>query len=323
MVAPLVAEETSTDARQKAIVAGLKLVQKAADSYPKQRKCFSCHHQTMPIMAMVEARRAGFKIDEAVLKATTEFALRSFSSRHERLNSGKGIGGRAMTVSYGLWTLDLVKHPHDETTQAMVEFLLKSQIEDGHWSRNSNRPPLQESEITSTVMSVHFMQKYADESQKPRVAESVAKAKKWLFAAKINSQEDRNSQLSALLMLRGEKEKVAAVKAAILKAQRADGGWGQIDSMESDAYATGQTLWTLRHMGTKSDDEEFRRGVAFLLKTQQDDGSWFVKTRAKPVQVFFDNGDPHGKSQFISTAATAWAIAALAMDRETERDKKK
>jgi hypothetical protein len=27
--------------------------------------------------------------------------------------------------------------------------------------------------------------------------------------------------------------------------------------------------------------------------------------------VFFDNGDPHGKSQFISFAATGWAVLAL------------
>jgi hypothetical protein len=27
---------------------------------------------------------------------------------------------------------------------------------------------------------------------------------------------------------------------------------------------------------------------------------------------FFDNGDPHGKDQFISIAATCWAVAALA-----------
>jgi N-acyl-D-amino-acid deacylase len=36
------------------------------------------------------------------------------------------------------------------------------------------------------------------------------------------------------------------------------------------------------------------------------------------VQVFFDNGDPHGKHQFISVAATCWAVAALAAALEPE-----
>jgi N-acyl-D-amino-acid deacylase len=36
-----------------------------------------------------------------------------------------------------------------------------------------------------------------------------------------------------------------------------------------------------------------------------------VQTRSRPVQVFFDNGDPGGKSQFISFLATGWATLAL------------
>jgi N-acyl-D-amino-acid deacylase len=56
------------------------------------------------------------------------------------------------------------------------------------------------------------------------------------------------------------------------------------------------------------------------LRTQHDDGSWLVETRSKPVQVYFDNGDPHGKSQFISVAATSWAVAALARTKQAPVD---
>jgi N-acyl-D-amino-acid deacylase len=98
----------------------------------------------------------------------------------------------------------------------------------------------------------------------------------------------------------------------ILSAQRFDGGWPAHEQLGSDAYATGQTLTVLARTGTPADDPAFRRGVEYLLRTQEADGSWFVATRARPVQVFFDNGDPHGRSQFISIPATAWAVAALA-----------
>jgi len=54
------------------------------------------------------------------------------------------------------------------------------------------------------------------------------------------------------------------------------------------------------------------RARSYLLRTQKEDGSWFVKSRSKPIQKFFDSGDPHGKDQFISMAATSWATAALA-----------
>jgi hypothetical protein len=67
----------------------------------------------------------------------------------------------------------------------------------------------------------------------------------------------------------------------------------------------------LRRAGVPSDHTAYRKGVAYLLKTQTPEGAWLVKTRSKPVQRFFDNGDPGGKDQFISFAATGWAVQAL------------
>lgn len=46
---------------------------------------------------------------------------------------------------------------------------------------------------------------------------------------------------------------------------------------------------------------------------QLQDGSWFQKRRALPVQPYFDNGFPHGDDQWISVAATNWAVMALAL----------
>ncbi len=41
---------------------GLPLIQQAAANYPKHRKCFSCHHQTLPMLVMVAAPRRGWKL---------------------------------------------------------------------------------------------------------------------------------------------------------------------------------------------------------------------------------------------------------------------
>ena len=97
-----------------------------------------------------------------------------------------------------------------------------------------------------------------------------------------------------------------------MQAQHPDGGWGQTAGRPSDAYATGQVLFVLTKTGTRRDDPAARRAAAYLLRTQHADGSWRVETRAKPVQPDFDNGDPHGKHQFLSVAAGSWAVAALA-----------
>ncbi len=61
------------------------------------------------------------------------------------------------------------------------------------------------------------------------------------------------------------------------------------------------------------DDPVYQRGVAHFLKTQREDGSWMVKSRVIPLQVYFDSGFPHGTDQFISAAGTSWAAIALTL----------
>jgi N-acyl-D-amino-acid deacylase len=52
--------------------------------------------------------------------------------------------------------------------------------------------------------------------------------------------------------------------------------------------------------------------VAFLLSTQQADGSWHVKSRAVKFQPYFQSGFPYDHDQWISASGTAVAAMALA-----------
>jgi len=84
--------------------------------------------------------------------------------------------------------------------------------------------------------------------------------------------------------------------------------------LESDAYATGSALVALHEPGElASGDAAFQKGLAYLLKTQLDDGSWRVVSRSKPFQPYYESGFPHGKDQFISCAASAWATWAMVL----------
>jgi squalene cyclase len=87
--------------------------------------------------------------------------------------------------------------------------------------------------------------------------------------------------------------------------------------MQSDAYATGEALVALSEAGMASRNPVYRRGVEFLLKTQLADGSWFVQTRSHQTQIYFESGFPHGRSQFISAAATNWATRALILSENS------
>jgi len=296
-----------------AVERGLPLVSQAAARYGEHRQCFSCHHQTLPMLATVAARGAGLAVDEKLLKDQGDFTHTWFGFEHEDLKSGKGIGGKALTVSYGLWTLGLAGRQPDETSQAMVTYLLKTQEADGFWGLHTSRPPMEDSRETTTVLSIIGLKKYAAESQRTEADAAIEKAKRWIEKCEPVSQEDRVSRLWSLHLLGCSAEAIVAARDAVLLAQRDDGGWSQLDTMESDAYATGQTLCVLLMTGGKPADEAVRRGLEYLLEQQEKDGSWHVATRSKPVQVYFDNGDPHGKDQFISTPASCWALVALAM----------
>lgn len=75
---------------------------------------------------------------------------------------------------------------------------------------------------------------------------------------------------------------------------------------------TEQTLVALALTETITPDHfVYQNGLNYLLSTEFDDGSWFVKTRAWPMQPLFDSQFPHGKDQWISASATTWATMAM------------
>lgn len=311
---PLRAAEPAApaDGLRQAVSSGTALAEKAAKNYPKNRQCFACHHQTMPLLAAASAGPKGIEFDAGLPASIADFTYASFAAKLDSMKEGKGIGGSSLTVGYGLYTLELAGRKPDETTDAMAVFLLKNQRENGSWEPQTSRPPLEDSDLMCTVLAVRGLTKWAAKTEESAAKDAIAKAKTWLSAAPAKSGEDLNARLWGLSMLAAEPEALAKAREAVLAGQRDDGGWGQLPDMASDAYGTGQTLYILQATGLAASEPAYQRGVKFLLSTRQPDGSWLVKTRSKPIQKIFDNGDPHGEHQFISTTATCWAVAALA-----------
>src|SRR5262249_18243324 len=144
-----------------------------------------------------------------------------------------------------------------------------------------------------------------------RIDEAVARGRDWLLNNKPETTEDKVFHLQGLIHAGVAREEIDRARSRLLEEQRRDGSWGQLSELAGDAYATGSALVALHAAGLETNDAAYQQGVAYLLKTQRDDGAWIVETRSRPVQVFFDNGDPGGKSQFISLASTGWAVLAL------------
>jgi squalene cyclase len=131
------------------------------------------------------------------------------------------------------------------------------------------------------------------------------------LASKPKTTEDQVFRLRGLVHVEADVKEIDAARALVLRGQKPDGSWAQLTDLPGDAYATGTALVALRSSGLPQDHPAFRRGMKFLLSTQREDGSWQVATRSRPIQTFFDNGDPGGASQFISFTATNWAVLGL------------
>ena len=318
----------ATNTVESATRRGLMLVTRAASNWQQHKTCFSCHHQTLPMLTAVTAERMGLPLDAAWLKSQAQTTHKYFADRTEDLDEGNHVPGGSTTAGYGLWALSLADRPADQTTASIVNYLLKiqgvarlqgrapsdlSRLPNGRWTTSCRRPPLQGSDVADTVLALVGMERYATAAQRPQLAKARAAAERWLAQAPLATQEDRIWRLWGLHRLKGDAAAQASVRQGIMATQLKDGGWAPADGQPGDAFATGQTLFVLRQTGSPPDDPAVMRARDYLLRTQHADGSWRVESRVKlKAQPYFENGDPHGEHQFLSTAATAWATAALA-----------
>ena len=119
-------------------------------------------------------------------------------------------------------------------------------------------------------------------------------------------------RLMGLVWTGAPQPRIAEAINAIRARQEVDGGWSQFSRTEPDAYATGLSLYALHVAGVPASDPAYRKGVAYLLGSQYQDGAWLVKTHSFPVQVYFESGFPFGRHQWISAAGTSWASLAIA-----------
>jgi ankyrin repeat protein len=295
-----------------AIERALPLLQQADVAFLKKSGCVSCHNNSLTAMTVTAARRKNVRVDDRVTVDQRQRITQYLESWRNRTLQGVSIPGDADTISYLLIGLAAAGQPPGLETDAQALFLKRAQFADGHWETFANRPPIESSVIAVTASSLRAMQVYTPPARRAEFDKAIAAGAAWLQAATPRVNEDRVFQLLGLKWTNAPKALIHAAANALLKEQRSDGGWAQLPTLESDAYATGQSLYALVESAAMMPrDPAYRRGVDFLVKRQLSDGSWFVRTRALPIQPLFDAGFPHGPDAFISAAATNWAALAL------------
>jgi len=295
-----------------AVTRSLPLLQRADDVFLQKSTCVSCHNNSLTAMTVSLARGSGIPVDEAMARKQAKAVGAYLDSWRDRVLQGIGIPGDNDTISYILLGLAAEKFPANPSTDAMVRFLRYQQSPAGFWLPLAHRPPLEGSIITATALTLRAIKEYAPAHDRAAYMSLVARGAAWIAKSEPVTTEDFAFKVLGLHWGDANREEVQAAAQTLIAQQRVDGGWSQLATMQSDAYATGQVLVALAHSGVvAATHPAYKGGVEFLLKTQAADGSWHVRRRAVPLQPHFEAGFPYGKDQFISAAATNWAVMAL------------
>jgi hypothetical protein len=319
----------TTEQIRQTVDRAIGYLQTESAAWLKTRKCAACHHVPMPLWALGEAERQGYAIDKQFVNETVESLL---GSKDNLLASkifpnpadppdprpqGRGLNmGLPMLVVAARSFAGLEEGPR-QSLKLIADEIVKKQQADGSWEffATLRRPPINESQTTDAAWIIMALadETAADAPEVQRAA--LAKAIAWLDAAKP-ADLHQDKALRVLLGVRAGgppgTTQNAAMQTAItelLTLQRADGGWSQtVPDPQSDAFATGQTLYALSLAGCTVEQPAIRRGIDFLVATQTPDGSWPMVSRSTP------DGSP-GSSKLltpITCAASSWATLGLA-----------
>ncbi|MGH9662118.1 MAG: hypothetical protein ACRD96_26450 [Bryobacteraceae bacterium] len=313
---PLMAAAQEPAAVQKAAEKSIRLLQSSAAQFFRHSGCISCHHQSIPGMAISVARERGLAVDDSLARQIVKMNLAVFSPHRENLVQAiNTVPASPKVSSYALLHMAAEKQPADGLTDAMVHDLAQKQRANGSWRDGDRRPPLGYSDLAATALTLRALDLYAPAGRRAEFDRRIARAREWLAAAEPADSEERAYRLLGLAWAKARRADQEKASRALAADQRTSGGWSQRATLEPDAYATAQALVALHHGGMTASDPVYQRGVKHLLATQREDGSWHVKTRAMGFQPYFESGFPHGPDQWISAAATGWAVMALAYTR--------
>ena len=281
----------------------------------KRGGCNSCHTQMLPAAAAALARERGIKAPKTIAQIPLEVLERS--PERAMNNAGAGVG----TVAYEVFGYAATRRPADEYTDSLVHYLKRMQEKEGYWdSGRGTRPPLGTDDFITTALVVNALKVYSREVEQADTRKRLALAAGWLEAGKPLNTQERAFHLLGLKWTGGDGSVIEKAVKSLAATQRADGGFAQPPTMGSDAYATGEALYALHVAGgMDTGDAVYQKGVRYLLRTQAADGSWHVKTRALPLQPYFESGFPYGHDQWISAAGTSWASMALALTVEPQK----
>ena len=302
------ADEISQTALRTAAQKSLDLLVKTSPTFIKKGGCNSCHAQMLPAAAQAFARERGVPVGDMLAQLPSEVSEATAERYVEYSIAG---GGGIASLGFELFAGSIGHQPSDARIRAKMYFIKGMQQPEGHWRGGGSRPPLTFDDFTPTAFMIRALSIYGPPAESADTAARIDRASAWLQKTNADRTQERAFKVLGLAWARAPRAAIDGAVRDLRAIQRADGGWGQLPAMPTDAYATGIALYALHEAGVAPADATYRDGLKYLLSTQAADGTWHVRTRSLPIQPYFESGYPYERDQWISAAAAAYATLAI------------
>jgi squalene-hopene/tetraprenyl-beta-curcumene cyclase len=319
-VLPEVTLETVTDpgpnasdepfATEHSVAAAAGFLDRAALTWQKDRKCFSCHTNFLYLYA-----RPGVSADTAAHRQVRAFAEELVEKRwpeHKPRWDAEVVAAAAALAFNDAATTGKL-HP---TTRTALDRMWTVQKEDGGWDwLKCGWPPMESDDHYGVTLAAIAAGVAPEEyASTPAARKGIEGIRGYLKTHEAPTLHHRAMVLWAASYLPDlvTAEQKDATIADLLKLQKSDGGWavatlgtweradgGTQDLENSDGYGTAFVTYVLRQAGVDADSEPLQKSVAWLKSHQRQSGRWYTRSLNR------DN------KHFLSHAGTAMALMAI------------
>jgi hypothetical protein len=291
---------TTPDAETRA----LAYLTREVPRWSAENKCYSCHHNGDAARALYDAVRRGRSIEPKALADTTRWLSRpgewDKNGGDGPFNDRKRARLQFAAALAGAVEADQIKDrdPLRKASRALVE----QQDADGSWPIGDDT--LVGSPAThGTALATTLARRTLVTGDRKLFRAAIERTDVWLRKVEVKTVLDAAAVLSGLEKA-DDRAAVAQRRRClelIRKGEARDGGWGPYTNSASEVFDTAIVLLALTTQSPTDDSTAMlRRGRAWLVAEQADDGSWRETTRPSGAESY---------PQRLST--TGWATLAL------------
>jgi hypothetical protein len=265
--------------------------------------CYSCHHNGDAARALYEAARRGRKVPPRALADTNRWLARPADWDHnggEGEFSDKKLAALQFAAALAAGAEAGLVKDREALARAAAR-VAACQERDGRWAVAAGEA-VGSPATHGTALATYLARETLRRADARKYHDALARADAWARRAPVESVLDA----AAVLLLLGRADDAAAraqrrrCLGLVRKGQSRDGGWGPYVNSAPEPFDTAVVVLALAAQAGDEAAALAKRGRAFLVASQQADGSWRETTR------------PAGRDSYAQRLSTAgWATLAL------------